>query len=120
MEITEENQYLLNINIWSDEYVDVEDVDGIAVLPQVRAHQPPIHLVAGRDRARLRAGGRGLEIGLGDRPGDRRPGGVSATGPPVGTRGGQGSAMGIYIDPATGMVWGASDSRAFDGGAKGR
>jgi len=35
-------------------------------------------------------------------------------------RGGQGSAMGIYIDPTTGMVWGAADSRAFDGGARGR
>ncbi len=36
------------------------------------------------------------------------------------SRGGQGSAMGIYIDPKTGMVWGAADSRAFDGGARGR
>jgi gamma-glutamyltranspeptidase/glutathione hydrolase len=33
--------------------------------------------------------------------------------------GGQGSAMGIYIDTADGMVWGAADSRAFDGGARG-
>ncbi len=37
----------------------------------------------------------------------------------VRSRGGQGSAMGIYIDPATGMTWGAADSRAFDGGARG-
>ena len=35
------------------------------------------------------------------------------------SRSGQGSAMGIYIDPETGMVWGAADSRAFDGGARG-
>ncbi len=34
-------------------------------------------------------------------------------------RGYQGSAMGIHIDPDTGMVWGAADSRAFDGGARG-
>lgn len=34
-------------------------------------------------------------------------------------RGGQGSAMGIYIDPETGMVYGAADSRAFDGKAVG-
>jgi gamma-glutamyltranspeptidase/glutathione hydrolase len=34
-------------------------------------------------------------------------------------RGGQGSVMGIYIDAAEGIVWGASDSRAFDGGAAG-
>jgi hypothetical protein len=27
--------------------------------------------------------------------------------------------MGIYIDAAEGIVWGASDSRAFDGGAAG-
>ena len=35
------------------------------------------------------------------------------------TRGGQGQAMGIYIDWDTGLRWGASDSRAFDGGARG-
>ncbi|WP_419948290.1 gamma-glutamyltransferase [Candidatus Palauibacter sp.] len=35
------------------------------------------------------------------------------------TRGGQGQAMGIYIDWDTGIRWGASDSRAFDGGARG-
>jgi gamma-glutamyltranspeptidase/glutathione hydrolase len=37
----------------------------------------------------------------------------------VNSRSGQGSAMGIYIDPDTEMVWGAADSRAFDGGARG-
>ncbi len=37
----------------------------------------------------------------------------------VSNRSGQGSAMGIFIDPETGMVWGAADSRAFDGGARG-
>ena len=37
----------------------------------------------------------------------------------VSSRSGQGSAMGIFIDPETGMVWGAADSRAFDGGARG-
>ena len=37
----------------------------------------------------------------------------------VQTRGGQGQAMGIYIDWDTGIRWGASDSRAFDGGARG-
>jgi hypothetical protein len=37
----------------------------------------------------------------------------------VSSRGGQGSAMGIAIDPDEGMVWGAADSRAFDGGAIG-
>ena len=36
------------------------------------------------------------------------------------TRSGQGSAMGIYIDWETGIRWGAADSRAFDGGARGR
>lgn len=35
------------------------------------------------------------------------------------TRSGQGQAMGIYIDWDTGLRWGASDSRAFDGGARG-
>ena len=34
-------------------------------------------------------------------------------------RRGQGSAMGIYIDPDTGMIYGAADSRSFDGGARG-
>ncbi|MFV1986962.1 MAG: gamma-glutamyltransferase, partial [Gemmatimonadota bacterium] len=34
-------------------------------------------------------------------------------------RGGQGSAMAIYIDATEGIVWGAADSRAFDGGAAG-
>ncbi|MDX1396040.1 MAG: gamma-glutamyltransferase, partial [Gemmatimonadota bacterium] len=37
----------------------------------------------------------------------------------VNQRGGQGSAMGIYIDHDEGMVWGAADSRAFDGRAVG-
>ncbi|MEO1261432.1 MAG: gamma-glutamyltransferase [Bacteroidota bacterium] len=31
----------------------------------------------------------------------------------------QGSAMGIFIDQETGMIYGAADSRAFDGGAVG-
>ena len=35
------------------------------------------------------------------------------------TRSGQGQAMGIYIDWDTGLRWGAADSRAFDGGARG-
>lgn len=34
-------------------------------------------------------------------------------------RGGQGSAMGIYVDPETGLLYGAADSRAFDGKASG-
>jgi gamma-glutamyltranspeptidase/glutathione hydrolase len=34
-------------------------------------------------------------------------------------RGSQGSAMGIYIDQKTGIVYGASDSRAFDGKSAG-
>jgi len=34
-----------------------------------------------------------------------------------GGRGYQGSVMAIYIDRDEGIVWGASDSRAFDGGA---
>ncbi|MCB0632536.1 MAG: gamma-glutamyltransferase [Saprospiraceae bacterium] len=34
-------------------------------------------------------------------------------------RGEQGSAMGIYIDPKTGLLTGAADSRAFDGRASG-
>ncbi len=34
-------------------------------------------------------------------------------------RGAQGSAMGIYVDPKTGMIYGAADSRAFDGKAVG-
>jgi len=37
----------------------------------------------------------------------------------VRVRGFQGSAMGIYIDREAGLVWGASDSRAFDGRAVG-
>ncbi|MDX1578306.1 MAG: gamma-glutamyltransferase [Gemmatimonadota bacterium] len=36
------------------------------------------------------------------------------------SRGYQGSAMGIYLDPDSGLVWGAADSRAFDGAARGR
>ena len=43
-----------------------------------------------------------------------------AMGHAVTTRSGQGSAMGIYIDQATNMRWGAADSRAYDGGARGR
>jgi gamma-glutamyltranspeptidase/glutathione hydrolase len=35
------------------------------------------------------------------------------------SRGTQGSAMGIYIDPETGLRFGAADSRAFDGKAVG-
>jgi gamma-glutamyltranspeptidase/glutathione hydrolase len=31
----------------------------------------------------------------------------------------QGTVMGIYIDREAGIVWGAADSRAFDGGASG-
>ncbi|WP_423930362.1 gamma-glutamyltransferase [Candidatus Palauibacter sp.] len=42
-----------------------------------------------------------------------------AMGHRISTRGGQGSAMGIYIDWDTGLRWGAADSRAFDGGARG-
>ncbi|WP_425154900.1 gamma-glutamyltransferase [Candidatus Palauibacter sp.] len=42
-----------------------------------------------------------------------------AMGHAVRSRGGQGSAMGIYIDWDTGLRWGAADSRAFDGGARG-
>lgn len=34
-------------------------------------------------------------------------------------RGRQGSAMGIFIDQAKGIKYGAADSRAFDGGARG-
>lgn len=34
-------------------------------------------------------------------------------------RGGQGSAMGIFIDREEGLLYGAADSRAFDGGAVG-
>lgn len=34
-------------------------------------------------------------------------------------RGGQGSAMGIYIDHVRGLIYGAADSRAFDGRAVG-
>lgn len=40
-------------------------------------------------------------------------------GHPVRSRGYQGSAMGIYIDADEGIVWGAADSRAFDGRAVG-
>ena len=35
------------------------------------------------------------------------------------TRGRQGSVMGISVDPAKKMMYGASDARAFDGGARG-
>ena len=40
-------------------------------------------------------------------------------GHPLRVRGRQGSAMGIYIDRAKGLIYGAADSRAFDGGASG-
>ncbi len=43
-----------------------------------------------------------------------------AMGHGIRTRSAQGQAMGIWIDHATGMRWGAADSRAFDGGARGR
>ncbi len=35
------------------------------------------------------------------------------------TRGRQGSVMGIWVDPVKKMMYGASDARAFDGGARG-
>ncbi len=35
-------------------------------------------------------------------------------------RGDQGSAMGIWVDRDEGILWGAADSRAFDGAAAGR
>lgn len=37
----------------------------------------------------------------------------------ISVRGEQGQAMGIYIDPKTGMIYGAADSRSFDGRAVG-
>ncbi len=40
-------------------------------------------------------------------------------GHPVREIGEQGSAMGIFIDPKTGLIYGAADSRAFDGKAVG-
>ena len=40
-------------------------------------------------------------------------------GHPLRVRGRQGSAMGIFIDRKKGLIYGASDSRAFDGGASG-
>ena len=42
-----------------------------------------------------------------------------AMGHEIRVRGQQGSAMGIYIDADEGLVWGAADSRAYDGGAAG-
>jgi gamma-glutamyltranspeptidase/glutathione hydrolase len=35
-------------------------------------------------------------------------------------RGSQGSAMGIFVDYKKGLIYGASDSRAFDGKAVGQ
>jgi gamma-glutamyltranspeptidase/glutathione hydrolase len=40
-------------------------------------------------------------------------------GHPLRVRGRQGSAMGIFIDRKKGLIYGAADSRAFDGGASG-
>ncbi|MBK7476561.1 MAG: gamma-glutamyltransferase [Haliscomenobacter sp.] len=40
-------------------------------------------------------------------------------GHPARVRGRQGSAMGIFIDRKKGLIFGAADSRAFDGGASG-
>lgn len=37
----------------------------------------------------------------------------------ISVRGEQGQAMGIYIDPKTGIIYGAADSRSFDGRAVG-
>ena len=37
----------------------------------------------------------------------------------IGYRGSQGSAMGIYIDWENGVIYGAADTRSYDGAAVG-